>query len=450
MDGDIAPLRGTARAGASGTTPGSSSTTRTASACWRARRAAASRTAGLASDAHRLMGTLGKAAGVAGAFVAAHPAVVETLVQTARPYVYTTAAPPALAHALRDERRADPRRHRAARRGCRATSRAFAPGCAALPWRLVASATAIQPLMVGANEAALALADGLWRRGFCVPAIRPPTVPSGRRGCASRCRPRTPRRTSTPARGVAALAPRAPGANSDDPAAGRDVADRGPGARGGLYVESTGSGPPLVLLHGWAMHGGLFAPVVARLSRAVPRPCRRPAGARAQPGAGGDSVAASSRPSATRSIAADAPGGGGVRAPVTLIGWSLGGAVALAFAHARPERVARLVLVGATPRFVAADDWPHAMTRGDAGALRRRARRLLEAHAAAVPRAAGPRQRPRPRGAARAAPRAVRARRAGAGGAARRARAAGGRSTCARRCRRSPRRRWSSAAAAMR
>ena len=43
------------------------------------------------------MGTLGKAAGVAGAFVAAHPAVIETLLQTARPYVYTTAAPPLLA-----------------------------------------------------------------------------------------------------------------------------------------------------------------------------------------------------------------------------------------------------------------------------------------------------------------------------------------------------------------
>jgi 8-amino-7-oxononanoate synthase len=50
---------------------------------------------------------------------------------------------------------------------------------ASLPWRLVTSATAIQPVIVGANEAALALADGLWRRGFYVPAIRPPTVPPG-------------------------------------------------------------------------------------------------------------------------------------------------------------------------------------------------------------------------------------------------------------------------------
>ena len=56
---------------------------------------------GLASERIVYMGTLGKAAGVAGAFVAAHPAVIETLVQTARPYIYTTAAPPLLAEALR-------------------------------------------------------------------------------------------------------------------------------------------------------------------------------------------------------------------------------------------------------------------------------------------------------------------------------------------------------------
>src|SRR6185312_2281152 len=56
---------------------------------------------GIASERVVYMGTLGKAAGVCGAFVAAHPAVIETIVQTARPYVYTTAAPALLAHALR-------------------------------------------------------------------------------------------------------------------------------------------------------------------------------------------------------------------------------------------------------------------------------------------------------------------------------------------------------------
>jgi 8-amino-7-oxononanoate synthase len=124
------------------------------------------------------MGTLGKAAGVAGAFVAAHPSVVETLVQTARPYVYTTAAPPALAHALATSV-ALIRDDTARRDRLFANVARFRAGMAALPWRLVASATAIQPVIVGANEAAVALADGLWRRGFYVPAIRPPTVPSG-------------------------------------------------------------------------------------------------------------------------------------------------------------------------------------------------------------------------------------------------------------------------------
>lgn len=144
-------------------------------------------------------------------------------------------------------------------------------------------------------------------------------------------------------------------------AAGCDVGDCRPGDRGGLYVESVGAGPPVVLLHGWAMHGGLFAPVVARLSRqhrvhAVDLP-----GHGHSPAPTGHSVAAVV---AAIGDALDATDGAGApdRAPVTLIGWSLGAAVALAFAHARPERVARLVLVGATPRFVAAADWPHAMT----------------------------------------------------------------------------------------
>src|SRR4030095_2511704 len=59
---------------------------------------------GLASERIVAMGTLGKAAGVSGAFVAAHPAVIATLVQSARPYIYTTAAPPHLAFSLRTRR----------------------------------------------------------------------------------------------------------------------------------------------------------------------------------------------------------------------------------------------------------------------------------------------------------------------------------------------------------
>lgn len=133
---------------------------------------------GLASERIVLMGTLGKAAGVAGAFVAGHPAVVETIVQTARPYVFTTAAPPLLAAALRRALAAirdEPQR----RERLRANVARFRAGCAGLPWPLLDSPTAIQPLLVGGNDEAVALSRELWERGWWAPAIRPPTVPAG-------------------------------------------------------------------------------------------------------------------------------------------------------------------------------------------------------------------------------------------------------------------------------
>jgi 8-amino-7-oxononanoate synthase len=133
---------------------------------------------GLSSERLVVMGTLGKAAGVAGAFVAAHPAIVDALVETARPYVFTTAAPPLLAAALlaalsiiRDQPQ---RRHH-----LRALIGRFHERAHGLPWRLLPSPTAIQPLVVGDNQAALDLAAALWERGFWAPAIRPPTVPAG-------------------------------------------------------------------------------------------------------------------------------------------------------------------------------------------------------------------------------------------------------------------------------
>ena len=133
---------------------------------------------GLRSERIVYMGTLGKAAGVAGAFVAAHPAVIETLLQTARPYVYTTAAPPllavALGAALRSIRNDDFRRAHLAE-----LIAAFREGAAGLPWTLSASSTPIQPLIVGDVSTALALSDALLARGIFVPAIRPPTVPAG-------------------------------------------------------------------------------------------------------------------------------------------------------------------------------------------------------------------------------------------------------------------------------
>jgi len=125
-----------------------------------------------------LMGTLGKAAGVAGAFVAGSETTIEYLLQRARSYIFTTAAPPAVACAL--SKSLDLIRHGdALRANLFANIARLRDGLAGLPWRLLPSATAIQPLVVGENDAAVALAGSLWQRSLWVPAIRPPTVPPG-------------------------------------------------------------------------------------------------------------------------------------------------------------------------------------------------------------------------------------------------------------------------------
>jgi 8-amino-7-oxononanoate synthase len=133
------------------------------------------------------MGTLGKAAGLGGAFVAAQPSIIEWLVQSARPYIYTTAAPPAVAHALSASLRliggAEGEQRRAHLLDLIAQLRAqlttLIEAYPQLGWRLCDSATAIQPLIIGDNAAALALAAALDAQGLWVPAIRPPTVPAG-------------------------------------------------------------------------------------------------------------------------------------------------------------------------------------------------------------------------------------------------------------------------------
>jgi 8-amino-7-oxononanoate synthase len=142
---------------------------------------------GLRSERLIYMGTLGKAVGLGGAFVAAHPSVIDWLVQSARSYIYTTAAPPAIAHAVLTSLRliagneGEERRARLAQsigmlRDGLATLVQEHPG---LGWRLADSATAIQPLIVGDNAAALDLAAALDAQGLWVPAVRPPTVPAG-------------------------------------------------------------------------------------------------------------------------------------------------------------------------------------------------------------------------------------------------------------------------------
>ena len=139
--------------------------------------------AGVTSEAARstrliYMATLGKAAGVAGAFVAGQPALIDWLVNRARTYVYTTAQPPLLAAAVRASLRClrDEPWRRVHLRGLIAQLRA---GVAGLPWTLLPSATPVQALVVGDNATALRLAEGLRQRGILIPAIRPPTVPVG-------------------------------------------------------------------------------------------------------------------------------------------------------------------------------------------------------------------------------------------------------------------------------
>lgn len=125
-----------------------------------------------------LMGTLGKAAGVGGAFIAGSNTAIEWLIQTARSYIFTTAAPPAIACALQASLRViaaaeDRRQH------LQTLIIHLRQQLADLPWQLLHSETAIQPLIIGDNQAALAVSQGLLEQGIWVPAIRPPTVPKG-------------------------------------------------------------------------------------------------------------------------------------------------------------------------------------------------------------------------------------------------------------------------------
>ena len=133
---------------------------------------------GLQSPRIVYVGTLGKAAGVCGAFVAGAPEAIDLILQRARSYIYTTAAPAMLAAAVEASleliKREEWRRERL--RELVASLRGSLKGSEA---DLKASETPIQPLVLGANERALAASAALRERGILVPAIRPPTVPEG-------------------------------------------------------------------------------------------------------------------------------------------------------------------------------------------------------------------------------------------------------------------------------
>jgi 8-amino-7-oxononanoate synthase len=125
------------------------------------------------------MATLGKALGVAGAFVAGSAALIDGLVQFARTHVYTTAMPPALAAAARAA--IGLARFEHWRRERLATLIAhFRHGAQRRGFVLLPSGRPIQPVLVGASGDALRLSRDLEARGFYVPAIRPPTVPNGK------------------------------------------------------------------------------------------------------------------------------------------------------------------------------------------------------------------------------------------------------------------------------
>lgn len=125
-----------------------------------------------------LIGTLGKSFGSFGAFVAGSEALIESLIQFARTYIYTTALPPAVAAATRAAlvllKEESWRRDQ-----LQALITQFRQGCEALGLELMPSTTPIQPLVLGSEALALRFSEALKEQGFWVTAIRPPTVPEG-------------------------------------------------------------------------------------------------------------------------------------------------------------------------------------------------------------------------------------------------------------------------------
>lgn len=129
-------------------------------------------------DVPVLVGTLGKAFGTAGAFVAGSEELIETLIQFARPYIYTTSQPPAVACATLKSLellRAESWR----RDHLNALIARFRAGAQSIGLSLMDSPTPIQPILIGGSAQAMALSAELRQRGLLVGAIRPPTVPAG-------------------------------------------------------------------------------------------------------------------------------------------------------------------------------------------------------------------------------------------------------------------------------
>jgi 8-amino-7-oxononanoate synthase len=122
------------------------------------------------------IGTLGKAAGISGAFIAAHKTLIEWITQKGRSYIYTTASPPAMAHGLLKslELMSDDSYRASLNKNIQHWKKTLHLN----KWSLMPSDTAIQPIMIGKTEDALQVAQQLYQKNIWVPAIRPPTVPA--------------------------------------------------------------------------------------------------------------------------------------------------------------------------------------------------------------------------------------------------------------------------------
>ncbi len=134
----------------------------------------------ICSDRIIYIGTLGKAAGLNGAFVCAHEKIIAWFIQKARPYIYSTASSPALAFALlRSISLIEGNLGQELRARLQRNIKLWKDGVTFTHWNRLESNTAIQPIVVGSNETALQLARALDQLGYWIPAIRPPTVPKG-------------------------------------------------------------------------------------------------------------------------------------------------------------------------------------------------------------------------------------------------------------------------------
>jgi len=124
------------------------------------------------------MATLGKAAGVSGAFVAGQVEIIKMLIQYARSYIYTTATPPLLAHAVLKSLALIEREEWRRKKLMQLIGR-LKRELQSLRWKLLLSVTPIQPVIIGESSEVLQISNALRERGFLIPAIRPPTVPQG-------------------------------------------------------------------------------------------------------------------------------------------------------------------------------------------------------------------------------------------------------------------------------